>query len=168
MTLTPQREIKFRVWVPPLTADGVVVAGYMTYDLLHEKYFATRTESREVPNWIGKEHVALGSFEVNAILAEYGDQIMQYTGLNDKNGKEIYEGDVVRVVYDGSLKYTDEDVEVCKVIWGANEEDEYYPAFDLEGNKMETNALSMAKNNGDIEIIGNIYENPELLTTNEK
>ena len=41
--------------------------------------------------------------------------------------------------------------------------DEYYPAFDLKGHDMEVNALSSAKNNGDIEVIGNIYENPELL-----
>jgi uncharacterized phage protein (TIGR01671 family) len=87
-------------------------------------------------------------------------KLMQYTGLHDKNGKEIWEGDIVRVVYDGSLENEGGDAEVRQVKWGAG--DEHYPAFDLEGNDMETNALSVAMHNGEIEVIGNIYENPEL------
>jgi uncharacterized phage protein (TIGR01671 family) len=88
---------------------------------------------------------------------------LQFTGLKDRNNVPIFESDIVRVVYDGSLEGAGGDDEVREVVWGAKE-DEYYPAFDLKGNDMETNALSVAKNNGDIEVIGNVWENPELLT----
>ena len=80
--------------------------------------------------------------------------LMQYTGLKDKNGKEIYEGDIVKT-YESNI--------ICEVIfsegamfmlrwndkkWGNNEYHHYgVGAFILE-------------------VIGNIYENPELLEGN--
>ena len=74
---------------------------------------------------------------------------MQYTGLKDKNGKEIYEGDIVKVVTK-DFDYPDV-VNKGKVIfekghWLIMGNEEYY----LYGQD-------------EIEIIGNIYENPELL-----
>jgi uncharacterized phage protein (TIGR01671 family) len=78
--------------------------------------------------------------------------------------KEIYEGDIVRASYDGSLECAGTDAEVREVVWGANETgDSHYPASDLKGIDMETNALSYAKNSGELEVIGNIYENGELI-----
>ncbi len=81
---------------------------------------------------------------------------MQFTGLKDKNGKEIYEGDLLHIVIDD-----DECVREIKY-YG----DKEYPAFDVDeipwlGN--ESNYLSSISNLGTMEIIGNIYENPELL-----
>lgn len=83
-------------------------------------------------------------------------ELMQYTGLKDKNGVEIYEGDIVRV--------TD--------VWGWNTKhqikylsDSNYPAFDLvPWLEVETNGLTYCMgSDAEIEVIGNIYENPELL-----
>jgi hypothetical protein len=66
--------------------------------------------------------------------------LMQFTGLKDKNGKEIYEGDIVRC----NDSYTD------TVYWG---EYGFQPFMgDLDGNVPPE----------DCEVIGNIYENPEL------
>lgn len=83
----------------------------------------------------------------------------QFTGLNDKNGKNIYEGDIVCVsdVYE-DVCYVD------AVIWGGKDD---YPAFDLKNHAVEydSNALSSIFN-GDfeiIEVIGNVHTNPELL-----
>lgn len=84
---------------------------------------------------------------------------MQYTGLKDKNGKEIYEGDIIAEWEDGLEK-----VERYQVKWHG---EDGYPAFDIEPNHFEeTNALSFYAQNGEgyeLEVIGNIYENPELL-----
>ena len=73
---------------------------------------------------------------------------MQYTGLNDKNGKEIYEGDIFPGDNDDPIKYV-----ICWLdcgSWG------FHPAGDPD---MAT--LIMAGD--EMEIIGNIYENPELI-----
>ena len=76
--------------------------------------------------------------------------IMQYTGLKDKNGKEIYEGDILRVHY-----YT--DTYICEVCW--SEENYWYIKY-IQDECVEKIDKAFIEN---MEIIGNIFENPELL-----
>ena len=88
------------------------------------------------------------------------DVLMQYTGLKDKNGKEIYEGDVIYAFSNG-YKYTIEfgiisvDVEnhLTTPAWYAK----------LIGDTYKCPLCSTEI----IEVIGNIYENPELLGPDE-
>ena len=85
-------------------------------------------------------------------------ELMQSTGLKDKNGKEIFEGDVLAIE-------TDEGVTNLKVFW-----DEKHALFMFESKKYNEKDLLaelVEDNTYPFEIIGNIYENPELLEVEE-
>lgn len=72
---------------------------------------------------------------------------MQYTGLKDKNGKEIYEGDVSKYFNrSGRIIYDNKRAAFCLF----TKEDDVYVQL--------LNTVVV-----DVEIIGNIYENPELI-----
>jgi len=78
---------------------------------------------------------------------------MQYTGLLDKNGMPIYEGDIVKILmYQGDLKY---EPEIFTIEW--IEKDLGFGARDI----IDKDTWGLGDN--DIEIIGDIHENPELL-----
>ena len=114
------REIKFRAWFhdPHIPKHGEMV----------DMRFCTSED--------------LVQFNGNAL--EPTDEctiLMQYTGLKDKNGIEIYEGDVVRGWNNESeVKFTQ----------GAFYPEKEYPEV-------------FASCHDEMEVIGNIYENPELL-----
>lgn len=85
-------------------------------------------------------------------------RIMQFTGLHDKNGREIYEGDIVCIT-----DYHDGDFYMNGVVrFGFNG----YPAFEIYGRKNQTYSdeyNSMTNDDLSLEVIGNIHENTGLL-----
>lgn len=92
----------------------------------------------------------------------FEETIMQYIGLKDKNGKEIYEGDIVEnninkkrwEVLFGDYSYIFATNRTNQIpMWGDWAEEYFF--YDY------INILKKSKSQ--IEIIGNIYENPELL-----
>lgn len=90
--------------------------------------------------------------------------VMQYTGLKDKNGKEIYDSDVVKLFYVGLGGVKEESDGILReVVW-----DDY--AWKLKDVALIRNLDSLSNYASNIsayklsgEIVGNIYENPELL-----
>ncbi len=129
------REIKFRAWVDTKDSyhKGMYYGVEKSYDTLGEM---TNTKGEEVEYY-------WQSFDSVLCEAKDGELIlMQYTGLKDKNGKEIYEGDLIR----------DSDG-IAEVKWAQSE-----CGFIAWYNQF--NILNFPK---DCEVIGNVWENKDLL-----
>lgn len=141
------REIKFRAW--SIKENRVV---RLAQSLGSDTYLSMNNHS-----W-GVFEDGNGVCTCNKLT---GDILMQYTGLNDKNGKEIYEGDIVKVEkYIGEVKFGRYTYSAC---------DEY--GCDRYGYYIDCETKGYIKSSGidigcciyDCEVVGNIYENQELL-----
>ena len=90
--------------------------------------------------------------------------LMQYTGLKDKNGVEIYEGDIIATHYTGGTR-KGEVFKSLPVKWGTYNIGSNGYEYDcyVVGPHVEEECLYSNMIEGDIIVIGNIHENPELL-----
>ena len=87
----------------------------------------------------------------------------QFTGLTDKNGKKIFEGDIIRAI---TLDTGTEEIAVVCIgnFIDENNGDEYIGFYiEFDGIKTTATQLAMKECKNRIEIIGNIFDNPELL-----
>lgn len=157
------RKIKFRAW--DKEANIMVYSDHRTRKLYDVYYgFEMNGEGELECRWDGEfteSHVLDGGTL---------DNLMQYTGLKDKNGVEIYEGDIVR--FTNSIDEVDN--EVGKVIWEQSECNFVAQYKTTNRVRQEENGTTITiylisnetyREDVEYEVIGNIYENPELLET---
>jgi len=134
MIAEKNREIKFRAWIED----------EMCYDIaeIEYQYFCI----------VVNDHSDDRAFDLEKAI------LMQYTGLKDKNGKEIYEGDVVK--------------EVCYQAPGYSIGEAFSKVEFMDIRHSDTKGWGLTHVSGldgvylsfsNCEIVGNIYENPELL-----
>ena len=139
------REIKFRAWFD----------GHM-YEVAKLDFWGDPEQATCDMAGPGKSGECEELFDIYVSDVE----LMQYTGLKDKNGEEIYEGDIVAFEdSDGGYEYPDLAVNTGIVEYGGL-------GFYFT-NRVAVEMADFYIKDGrfdDVEVIGNIYENPEMLT----
>lgn len=105
------------------------------------------------------EELELNDSIMNDNIPVYPDEIklMQSTGLHDKNGKEIFEGDIVT---DGEFIIEIRNHQTLGFYMLDEEENERFFSDSASLEDFEEDAKIVSEI---LEIIGNVYENPELL-----
>ena len=91
-------------------------------------------------------------------FAEFDYPLMQYTGLKDKNGKEIYEGDIIQ------FKRNNEEFRRKEIQWINHYGQWNFPHLNNNESNYKKDITPKDILDSSWEVIGNIYENPELLT----
>ncbi len=133
------REIKFRAY------HGEPGSGSMKYSVGVHPFMIFRLSDHDLLDADEKYDDNTG----NLVVTPNAYNVMQYTGLKDKNGKEIYEGDIVKTETDKPMV----------VSWNKK-----FASFCLDRDGwMYSHWFGESCEPENIEIIGNIHQNPELL-----
>lgn len=145
------REIKFRALEKP--SDMVLEMGYKP-----KMVYGTGIFEDGINTWLAQHEK--GYPMASGVFGEIGDTshgqryivdpntVGQFTGLHDKHGKDIYEGDIIK---SGEF--------ICQIIWN-----KVFASFCLARNGwLNDHWFGEADDPENVEVIGNIYENLELL-----
>jgi|SRR5690625_384655 len=135
------REIKFRAWFE--MQERIVNHEHLDIEYAHDEGFG-----------FAFDNSLYGITDDGNVKGTLVYKLMQYTGLKDMNGTEIYEGDIVK--YPHIVGFDD--------IWKVEFSD---GSFVIRETIVKISLRELAHKNN-LEVIGNIYENPELLEEGEE
>lgn len=148
------REIKFR---GKRTDNGELVVGCLII-ISHKAWIKDIDDKTTNPRRLAKDFADFRCVEVEK------ETVGQYTGLKDKNGVEIYEGDIVdnryTVIYPSS-EYQFRHIGIVKFVVKQG----CLVIHNTDGNTKRLTAKTVRINK--IKVLGNIYDNPELLGVQE-
>ena len=134
---------------------------YKLWDKENKKFLEDdwETDYAILPNGIVIEMYDNGFGEGYSVHNLDNIEVLQFTGFKDKSGKEIYEGDILRYrfPYDGRI------IHISSVSY--LEIQSSFGIVDLYGNNIPLYDIACKEY---VEVIGNIYENKELLKGNDK
>jgi uncharacterized phage protein (TIGR01671 family) len=154
------REIKFRAWDKQ---DKVMRS---VYAILYPNYYQGARQRSKTELQL---HCSEIDHDMSSFYRPLEDcELMQYTGLKDKNGKEIYEGDIVQgtsYLYGYQLKGGKQFDYLGKVVW--QDQEDVGLCWQLEDAKGGAWNLNQTVHRNELvctgEVSGNIYENKDLL-----
>lgn len=123
-------------------------------------YHGSQTDSTLIENTPNLDVELAVELYMDEVSPVYPETVGQFTGLHDKNGKETYEDDILRV-YDGERYFN------IVVKW--SEEAMAFMACYADGNQSPLSWFSgLLSKTHEVEVIGNIHDNPELLKGGEE
>ena len=130
------KEIKYRIW----TGKKMLYEGDSELD-----HYAMTFDGK----------IVCGA-DTDLVYAEFDWMLMQYIGLKDINGKDIYEGDIIRHL--SWVNSFDNQTDA----WGESEVIDNLQDF-FENKGYSEQELGESYDSEHLEVTGNVYENPELL-----
>lgn len=142
---------------------------FKIYDKTEKKFLPLDSKTENTDSWISIDNTGVYLVERDnardvAFFTDITEDviILQCTGLKDKNGKLIYEADIVRFKDNITINGSKAHIAVI-------EHNEAFNAFMYHAECMGLYTVNKAQNEKfNVEVIGNIYENPELLEVTNK
>lgn len=140
-----------------------------TNDWVYGYYAKFRNFKNEVYECIIPMDKETGEAYMENITSFAEGSLGQFTGMYDKNGKEIYENDIVRILYTDWTSKSDNDQrtldeylrDISKI--GIIEWDKFYPQYCIHFMDKDNYGLLNYGKYGYIEVIGNVFQSKDLL-----
>lgn len=141
--------------------NGEWVEGYYVYDYSHDAHYIF-ANIIATPNGVHdrRESFSLEYYEIDPYT------LCQYTGLTDKNGKKIWENDIVKYTFDYPSEIATENglkERISSVFWSEWRGSWSVYVDERKGKGMNNDLFKYARNGNTVEVIGNIFDDKELL-----